>query len=293
MRLNKYRNIFLNLSLVFFLIVLDQFCKKLSLNLSNNDFSLLGFSLQAPIKNYGLIFGLDFVKNDLFIKPVLTAIFLLFFFYYVVFLIFTPKKFYHFQIGLSLLFAGFSSNMLNKLTVFYTLDFIKWSPLSLYFNLADIFQTIGWLTVISQLIFLKKYIWKKNERRKSLLVMKKFQVQFLAYCSSIFLLVSAFFILLNQQFAGFIELTQGGGDIKQLSFAFFSYSFFILIVVYLSVILFFLYISNKVFGPVYAFERYIRKLLTDKNFKEDFRLRKGDQLKHLEVLAKDIKNKLK
>ena len=292
MRLNRYRNIFLNFSLVFFLIVLDQFCKKLSLNFSNNDFGLLGFSLQAPIKNYGLIFGLDFVRNDLFIKPVLTAIFLLFLFYYVVFLIFTPKKFYYFQIGLSLLFAGFFSNMLNKLTVFYTLDFIRWSPFNLYFNLADIFQTIGWLTVVSQLILLKKYIWKKNERRKSLLVMKKFQVQFLAYCSSIFLLVSAFFILLNQQFADFIDLTKGR-DIKQLSFAFFSYSFFILIVVYLSVILFFLYISNKVFGPVYAFERYVRKLLEDKNFKEDFRLRRDDQLKHLEVLAKDIKNKLK
>ena len=290
--LQKYKNIFLNFSLVFILIVLDQTCKKLAVNISSGDFSFLGFSLQSPIKNYGLIFGLDFASNDLFIKPALTAIFLLFLFYYVVFLLFTPKKFYYLQIGLSLLFAGFAGNLINKFLSFYVLDFIKWSPVNLYFNLADVFQTLGWLTIVFQLPALKKHIWKKNERRKSFLVMKKFQIQFLAYCSSIFVLVSAFFILLNYQFVNFIELTQGQ-DLKQVSFAFFSYCFFILIIIYFSVGIFFLYISNKIFGPVYAFERYIRKLLDNKDFKEDFKLRKNDQLKQLEILAKDIKNKLK
>ena len=292
MFLNKYKSVFINLSLVFFLIVLDQFCKKLSVNISTNDFGFLGFSLQPPIKNYGFIFGLDFSGSALFIEPVLTAIFLLFLFYYIVCLFFTPQKFYYLKIGLSLLFAGFASNLISKFLDFYVLDFIKWSPFNLYFNLADILQTFGWLTVLSQLIVLKKYIWTENERRKSLLVMKKFQIQFLAYCSSIFVLVSVFFILLNRQFVNFIELTEGQ-DLKQLSSAFFSYCFFILILIYFSVGMFFLYISNKVFGPVYAFERYMRKLLDNKDFKEDFQLRRNDQLKQLEDLAKDIKKKLK
>ena len=289
--LKKYRNIFLNFSLVFFLILLDQFCKRLADGLSASDFSFLGFSLQTPIKNYGLIFGLDFVSNNLFTKPALTAIFVLFLFYYVVFLILTPKKFYYLQIGLSLLFAGFASNLINKFLDFYVIDFIKWSPLNVYFNLADIFQTSGWLVILFQLIVLKKHIWRENERRKSFLVMKNFQIQFLAYCSSIFVLVSVFFILLNYQFINFISLTEGQ-DLKQLSFAFFSYCFFILIIIYFSIGIFFLYISNKVFGPVYAFERYIKELLNNKNLKKDFKLRKNDQFKQLEGLAKDIKDKL-
>ena len=289
--LQKYKNILLNFSLVFVLIILDQLCKKLAVNISDG-FSFLGFSLQAPIKNYGLIFGLDFVSNDLFIKPALTAVFLLFLFYYVIFLLFTPKKFYYLQIGLSVLFAGFTGNLINKLLNFYVLDFIKWTPFNLYFNLADFFQTLGWLVIIIQLIVLRKHIWRQNERRKSFFVMKKFQIQFLAYCSAIFVLVSVFFTLLNYQFINFIDLTQGKG-LKQLGIAFFSYCFFLLIIIYFSIGIFFLYVSNKVFGPVYAFERYIRKLLENKNFKEDFKLRKNDQLKQLEVLAKDIKDKLK
>ena len=288
--LNKYKNIFLNFSLVFFLIALDQLFKKWMGN-SSGDFSLLGFSLES-IKNYGLIFGLDFVSNSLIVKPVLTAIFLLFLFYYVVFLVFTPKQFYYLQIGLSLLFSGFASNLINKFLDFYVLDFIKWSPLNIYFNTADIFQTLGWLVILSQLFVLKDQIWRKNERRKSLLVMKTFQIQFLIYCSSIFLLVSAFFILLNYQLLSFIDLTKGE-DLRQLSLSFFSYCLFILVIVYFSIGIFFLYISNKVFGPVYAFEKYIKKLLNDENFKEDFRLRKNDQLKNLEALAKDIKSKIK
>ena len=291
--LKKYQNLVINFSLVFFLIVLDQFFKKMAIGISSGDFSLFGFSLQAPVKNYGLIFGLDFVRNDLFIKPALTAIFLLFLFYYVVFLLFTPKNFKFLHIGLSVLFAGFSSNIINKFTVFYVLDFIMWSPFNLYFNLADILQTVGWLIILYQLFVLRDHIWKKNERRKSFLIMKKFQIQFLIYCSSVFVLVAAFFIILNFQFINFISLLGGNENLKEVSTSFLSYSFFILIIIYFSVGFFFLYISNKVFGPVYAFERHIRKLLTEKDFKEDLKLRKNDLFKHLEELAKDIKNKLK
>ena len=290
--LQKYRNTFINFSLVFVCIIVDQFLKKMAVGISAGSFSLLGFSLQPPIKNYGLIFGLDFVRNDLFIKPALTAIFLLFLFYYVVVLLFTPKNFHRLHIGLSLLFAGFSSNIINKFLNFYVLDFIRWSPLNMHFNIADIFQTVGWLIVLYQIIVLRKYIWKENERRKSLLVMKKFQIQFLIYCSTIFILVAAFFSLLSYQFIHFIDL-MGGSDIKQLSVSFFAYCFFILIVIYFSVGFFFLYISNKVFGPVYAFERYIRRLLADKNLKDDLKLRKNDLFKELEGLAKDIKDQLK
>ena len=288
----KYQNIFINFSLVFVLVIIDQFFKKISLDFSANSFSFLGFSFEPPVKNYGLIFGLDFVSNDLLIKPALIAVFLLFLFYYVIFLLFTSAKFRYLHIGLSVLFAGFLSNMINKVTSFYVLDYIKWSPFSIYFNLADILQTVGWIIVLYQIILLRKDIWIKNERRKSLLVMKKFQIQFLLYCSSIFLLVAVFFILLNYQFMHIVDL-RSELDIKQLSSSFLSYSFFILIIIYFSVGFFFLYISNKVFGPVYAFERHVRKLLKDENFKEDLKLRKNDLFKHLETLAKDIKDKLK
>ncbi|MCY4322046.1 MAG: signal peptidase II [Bdellovibrionaceae bacterium] len=291
--LEKHKSIFINFILVFVLIFLDQISKQLAVGLSGGGFSLLGFSLEVPIKNYGFIFGLDFYSNHLFIKPALTAIFIMVLFYYVVFLLYIPKKFYYLQIGLSLLFAGFTSNLINKFVNFYVLDFIKWSPFNLYFNLSDMFQTLGWIAIFSQIIKLKNHIWKKNERRKSFLAIKKFQIQFLAYCSSIFVLVSAFFIILNYQIMNYLDLVSTQ-EFKQFGFTFFSYCFFLLVIVYFSIGLFFLYFSNKIFGPVYAFERYMKKLLNNKEeVKEDFKLRKNDQFKQLETLAKEIKNKLK
>ena len=289
----KYKNIFINFGLAAVLVVLDQVLKKIAVGIPANSFSILGFSLQPPIKNYGFFFGLDLIGNDLLIKPVLTAVFLLFLFYYIVFLFFTPKNFYYLRMGLSVVFAGFSSNLINKIINFYVLDFMRWSPFNVYFNFADIAQAVGWMIILYQLLVLRKYIWKKNERRKSLLIMKKFQIQFLIYCSSIFLLLAVFFALLNYQFIRLVDLREGA-DIKQLSTDFFSYCFFVLIIIYFSIGLFFLYISNKIFCPIYAFERHIRKLLEDKkNCKEDFILRQNDLFKGLETLAKDIKNKLK
>lgn len=285
---------FFNVGLTLFLIVFDQVIKKVISGSSLPSFGFLGFSLRSEVKNYNFIFGLDFNFNEWIIRILLTAILFLILFYYLVFIFSVFKKFRHLCTGLSFVFAGFSSNLFDRLSNFYVIDYIKWSWIKswpIYFNLADIFQTIGWIIVIYQVYLFRNQIWKPDEKRRTFVAIKKFQYQFLTYFSLIFFLVSGFFILLSYQF-----LTAVGNstfqEFKSFNASFLVFCFFTFVFLYFAVGVFFLYVSNKIYGPIFAFERYIRGLLNKENVEEEFKLRKKDQFKNLEQLAKDIKNHL-
>ena len=290
---NKY---FLSQVFLFIvLLVLDQLSKYSALRFLTvaSEGSSFGFSLQAPIKNHNLIFGFDFGLEPLLVITSITALFCLFLFYYILSLIFIPKAFYFLQTGITILFSGFASNSINKLAKAYTIDFIKWSPsesLSIYFNLADIFQTTAWLLIFLQIALLRKTLWRAKEKRNLFLMMKNYQLQFVTYCILAFVCLSVFFLLLNYQFLGLVDFTNFS-NIDQISNSFFKYSVLILFFLCGFITLFFLYLSNKIYGPFYAFERYIKALLNGEKPK-DLQLRKHDQLKHLENLAKDIKKSL-
>ena len=295
MSFSKNKHFLFHAFLFIALFALDQLSKFSALQFLTASFekSFLGFSLQAPIKNYHLLFDLNFGLDNLLVNTSITAIFCLFLFYYILSLIFIPKYFHHLQTGITILFSGFASNAINKLINSYVLDFIKWSPhesTNIYFNLADIFQTVAWLFILLQIIVFRKHIWRKTEKRKQFIVMKVYQFQFIVYCVLAFFCLSAFFLLLNYQFIGYIKVINFA-NIHQVSSSFLKYSFFILFLFCSFICIFFIYLSNKIYGPIYAFQRYIKSLLAGENPK-DLQIRKNDHLKHLETLAKDIKKGL-
>ena len=289
------KRIVLNIALVCFLFFLDQALKIFFEKNPVSTSSFLGFSLQEPIQNQGFIFGFKIIGNHLFVHFGLAALFLLFLFYYCVFIVFSDnRKFYFLQIALSLLFGGWLSNLWDKMLQFYVLDYIRWDlfeSFTIYLNLADIFQTFGWLILFQQILSLRKQLWRKNQKRNKLVVLKTFQYQFLAYCSLIFVLLSVFCLLLIQQILIVVGLSEVD-LIKEISYSFLLGYFFIVVLLYFFIGLFFVYLSNKIYGPVYAFERYIRNLLEGQPTPEQFRLRDKDQFKNLEALAKDIKEKI-
>ena len=293
--LKKNKFILLHASLFIILIFLDQISKYSALHFLNpvpQEGGFLGFSFH-PLKNYNLIFGLEATAGNLFFNTAFTAVFCLFLFYYILSLIFIPKYFYYLHIGITILFSGFTSNITNKIINGYVVDFLKWSPnefLAIYFNLADIFQTAAWLLILSQILTFRKIILRETERRKQLIVMKSYQFQFIGYAVLAFFCLSSFFLLLNYQFLEFIKTTDFV-NINQISSSFLKYSFLILFLFCFLIIAFFFYLSNKIYGPLYVFQRYIKALLKGEN-PEDLQLRKNDQLQHLKELAKDIKKNL-
>lgn len=288
---NKY--LLSQVGLLFSLVTIDQLSKYMALLFltSHSTSRVLGFSLQVPVQNPNLMLGWNFSSNQLILNSFLTTTFCVFLFCYILSLVFIPKNFHYLQSGISILFAGFTSNFINKISNGFVLDFIKWSPsqtLDIYFNLADIFQTIAWILILIQLVFLRKFLWKaKKEKRKQLLIIKALQLQFIGFCALAFFCLSFSFLLTNYQFVIFIEDMELY-KIKHISKEFFKYSFSTLFLFCLIMVGFFTYLSNKIYGPLYAFEKYIKALLKGENPK-DLTLRKNDQFKHLEDMAKEIK----
>ena len=287
----KYKKLSFYFSLIFFVIASDQFFKFLFEDKVFVGRDFLGFSLESPVKNIYFLFGFKITGEFFFIHLALISIFLLFFFYYFLFIFLVDdKKFYYLKIALSLIFGGWTSNLIDKLQQTYVLDYIKWNILDggLYFNLADIFQSLGWALLIQQVIHLRYDILRSNERRRRWFVFNKFQYQFLAYFTLIFILMTVFFILLIKQVLLVLDLSESS-IIKEIGVAFLMGALLALVFLYFFIGLFFAYFSNKIYGPVYAFERHIRELIAGQSDSKEFRLRRGDQFKNLELLAGDIK----
>ena len=124
----------------------------------------------------------------------------------------------------------------------------------------------------------------KSEKLLSLL--KKEQWRFITSVMWVAFCFGLFFFIINSQFLLQYRETE---EMLQEGLLLFALKYFgIAIALFLlPVLVIFVYISNKIFGPVYAFERHIRALIQGEN-PPDFQLRKGDHLQRLKTLARDI-----
>ena len=274
------------------LIALDQLAGSLAKHFLTGAAtgSFLKFSIAEPAQNCHLIFGWSLGLDPLFANTVLAAVFCASLFYYIVFLVFLPRKLLWLKIGISCVFSGFAGNWIDKIGGSCVLDFIKWAPsphLSLWFNTADMAQTCGWLIIFAQGFFLRKSIWRANERRKSWLAMRGPQLWFVGFCVLGFICLASFFLLINYQFLAFADLPSFS-NIREIGWSFFKFSILILLFLCAAVGAFFFYLSNKIYGPLYAFEKYLKALIKGEKPKK-LKLRKNDQFKHLEDLAQEIK----
>ena len=190
--------------------------------------------------------------------------------------------------------SGALSNMTDKLQTGYVLDIFAFhlkDIFYLYFNFADIVQVAGWILIICGIIKYRLNIKKFLEKRKTLIILKKEQWHFLTYILWTAFCFGLFFFIINSQF--FIQYTETTEDLRQ-QFLFFVFKYFAVVMALflLPVFAAFVYLSNKIYGPIYAFERYVRALINKEN-PEDLKLRQKDHLKRLEVLAKEIKEHFK
>ena len=285
---NKTLPLYLLLS--FFTIVgLDQYFKFLSAFIKTDSF--LGLSIERTL-NYGFLFSLR-MGSFSFIESFFTIFTFSFgVLAYFSFLYFLPKIFIKIKWGLTFIFAGAISNMANKMLHSYVVDFIhfKFNSISIYFNVADMAQTIGWCIIIYEIIIFRKIIWRTVEQRKSFVVLKKDQYSFIFYSLWIVLCTFLFVSFISLEF---LNKMHGASDLQQdqIIKLFPKYAIYMIIAFSIPIAVLITYLSNKIYGPIYSFEKYLKALLNNESPKE-FKLRKGDQLNHLEKTAQEIKQKI-
>jgi signal peptidase II len=131
------KKIFLNFQFLF-LVGLDQITKLL---FGNRDF-FLGPIHFHPVKNYGLVFSLNF---GLLANIILISFGLIYFAVYY----YRRREFFSYpgELMFVLIFAGAISNIIDRLYLSYVRDFLDLG-LGFTFNLADVFVVIGLLLFV-------------------------------------------------------------------------------------------------------------------------------------------------
>jgi signal peptidase II len=214
----------------------------------------------------------------------------LLFFIYIIFIIMLSPQLNMLKAGLGLLVGGIIGNVVDRAIHGGTLDFLHMKlPLlpPIVFNPADVFQWIGAAIIAYKIITKDNIIWYPENQRGFSLVNAKEQVKFALKFAAISLctcLVLGLFAL------SYLTLTLQSANIASKSPAIGFAISYLAITLFFTTISFFagLILSQRTAGPLYAFEKYVEDLL--KGEKRDLKLREGDNYKHLEKVAEDLKN---
>lgn len=274
------KGILISLTLFFFSLIVDLWLKNKMMNAHSSSM------------NYGFIFG---SLQDL--PPSLTLVTLsslggVLVFIYLLLIILLSSELVLFKAGLGLLSGGVLGNVIDRAMHGGTLDFI---PLNIsflppiVFNPADVFQWIGAALIVFKLITKEDVIWYPENQRGFALINKKEQIKFalkfsaisLCTCLVIGLFVLSYFTLTLQA-----NMIESKSIIVGFTISYLAITFFFVTIAFLAGLI----LSQRTAGPLYAFEKYVEDLLSGDQ--RELKLREGDNFKHLEDVARNLKEHL-
>jgi signal peptidase II len=293
----KKRDWLLVIGLVILTWAIDQFTKAWANN-SLSDLRFYGPFGFVLHHNRGAIMG---SFSDL--PPILRVVslstggaFLVFIYAAIQYLL--PAKHLPLRTGMSLLLGGILGNVSDRILHGEVTDFIllgtrtMWTPA---FNMADAIQWVGYILVVYGLIRDGALLWPDVNARRSMWVNPGYQMK---YCLTI-VAIGASFAVISGVFAfTYIKVTIDdlvvGPSVSTehrfltpflLTYTVISFAFMVTLFVLGRIL------SHRTAGPVYAFETFVRDMLSGKDRR--LKLRKGDDFQHLEELAEVLRPILK
>ena len=201
------------------------------------------------------------------------------------------------RISLSVIMGGLLSLTIDHIVYAETINNLALTPNTNQFypfNLAVLF-ICGGLAVFIYPLIMDQNLFKKENIRRNFLLNNKNQNKFLL---SVFVGFTVFYfmvilILGLYTHAGLSIVESNGELINQIM----GYFYLLVVIVYLlsmvSVFIFSVLLSHRIYGPVFGFENYMRSLFEKKEEKlENFRTRKKDHFKELEKIAEYVRTRL-
>ena len=257
-----------------------------SVALNNNDFMLGSVGLTFLEKPR--LSGVEEYKKIIF-SIALNSVNLLLFFVINLVLI---QRLMGFRVGLSLLTAGLIGEIIS---FFWGGKVTGWLVFSkIYLNLMDIYLIIGGFITVFFFIKYRSVALHRSNLRVTIFTdpgqyVFCFYVLFTYFIfslsSGLLFIVFLKVYSLQTNTSLFFNNTNTVGYFVMLLFLLFSCFFFIML---LSIA----YFSNKIYGPVYAFKKYVREvILAESPEDRPFNLRKGDHFRDLINLATELKDK--
>ena len=205
-----------------------------------------------------------------------------------------PTRSIQLRAGMSLLLGGILGNVTDRIASGSVVDFLILGSRSFAtpaFNLADAIQWVGYGLVVYGLIRDGNIFWPDVNVRRTVWINPRFQIKY----TMTLVAIGACFAIINGVFAyTFLKVTiddlvSGSARLMETRFLTPFLITYSLIALGFMMVLFVLgrILSHRTAGPLYAFENYINDLLSGKDRK--FRLRSGDEFKHLEELADKLR----
>lgn len=290
----KKKNWLLILTPFILSILIDQGTKLWALQLKEVfTYPLVTFQLNL---NQGLVLGLfsDLPKVLRVVTLSTGGSFL--FFLYLIFQYIITSRAIRLRMGMSLFMGGVLGNVIDRIRMGFVVDFVKIGPpqfQTAIFNLADLFQIAGFILIIYAFIKEGEQLWPDNEERKSFWINKKFQLKYSLILTCAGLCLSGITLIFCYTYLSIVlaELpTTSTLAIKNILMSFIIIYSLISSVFCLCLFIFGKFISHRIAGPLYAFERFLDSLLDGKH--TELKLRTGDEFKHLEEVSIKLQKKL-
>ena len=206
-------------------------------------------------------------------------------------------KHLHFRISLSVIMGGILSILIDHIIHAEIINNIALTPNSNQFypfNLAVLFICGGLVAFIYPLMK-SQNLFKKENIRRNFLLNNKNQNKFLL---SVLIGFTVFYVLTILALGLYLHagLSVSSTNTELISKVMSSFYLLVLLVYLLlmvSVFIFSVLLSHRIYGPVYGFENYMRSLFEKKEQKlEYFRTRKKDHFKELEKIAEYVRTRL-
>lgn len=249
------------------------------------------FYIQGVNYNYGLFLG-NFAASTTFYRVVtLSTIGFFLGFIYLVQLYILPVRLIKIRYPMSIFMGGLLGNVVDRMVDGKTVDFIPFEFLGFVssYNVADIFMVVAAIMLLYYVFLKDDELWYPKNTRTKFLVMPSDQIRMASYfaITTAFLctILGIFSITFLQNYVPkYILTSDGAGN----NFYFFYGTISVLYV--LSSFFFGLLISHKTFGPIYAFKKYLNARTEDTEESKElkFKLRAGDHMVDLEVIAKKV-----
>lgn len=205
-----------------------------------------------------------------------------------------PLRFFTLRLGMSLLLGGIMGNVTDRIIWGSVVDFLLIGSPEMStpaFNPADAIQWVGYFMIVYALVKDGKHLWPSENSRKQLWINPSFQIR---YCLKLMGIGAAFSIISGVFAFTYLKVVI---DDLVIGAPFYIEKKFIIpfmltygVICLSFIIMLFLIgriLSHRTAGPIFAFENYIKDLI--KGNDRSFKLRQGDEFKHLEDVAEVIR----
>jgi len=202
------------------------------------------------------------------------------------------KKLLDFRIAIALFTAGMLGGSADMVFQGSTISWIVF--FGRHISLADLYIVVGTVLTLYYSIKYRSIIFHKNNMRSKIFI-ERDQYIFCFYVLCSYLIFIGAYCLFSLIFIKMIVGLMAGGQYTNLESkmekVFLTLYFILSFAFFIVMTMFTVYVSNKVYGPVYAFKKYIRDVLLLNGNVRSFRLRKGDHFEDLSDLADQLIDK--